>query len=215
MAENKQDNIIDIDDLLLIWRAFIRNWYLFILLPGLGAVAAYFYTHRLTDVYQVKSQILLKSAETYDYQGQMFQGLGYYESYQDITNQKRVISSYDLIEETLQKLDFEVSYFIVGRIKTTEVYGSMPFDVEVVRLDGSFYATNFELKILNENEYQLNYLVNDEVTSQKGFFNEKITSPYYYFIINKNSGINAASLKSIQEINYEFRANSMASLVGK
>ncbi|RMG76210.1 MAG: hypothetical protein D6707_12580, partial [Bacteroidetes bacterium] len=139
MEKNK--SLIDLSDIRKLFKIIFKNWYLLLGLPIVAAVIANLYTHRLTDYYGAKSQILLKSQEVYDYQSQMFRSLGYYEAYQDVTNQIRVITSYDLIDETLKKTDFEVSYFIEGRIKTTEFFRGMPFRVEVKNLSSSLYET--------------------------------------------------------------------------
>ena len=47
-------------------------------------------------------------------------GGGSYTSYQDIANQKKVLLSYDLVEEAVLKLDYQVEYFIRGRVKVEE-----------------------------------------------------------------------------------------------
>ena len=58
------------------------------------------------------TQILLKDQDVYDYQNQMCtRALGYVQAYSDIVNQKRVLTSYDLIDRTLDKLDFDISYY--------------------------------------------------------------------------------------------------------
>ena len=109
-AEKKQKSIISTDDLSVLLKIFGKNWYYFLFLPAIAAVISYFYTYRMTDMYAAKTQILLKSDETYDYQSQIYKRIGWYGVYGDITNQKRVLASHDLIEQAIQKLNFEVSY---------------------------------------------------------------------------------------------------------
>jgi tyrosine-protein kinase Etk/Wzc len=91
------------------------------------------------DIYGATTQILLKDQEVYDYQSQVYKSLGYAGVYGDLVNQKRVLTSYDLVDEALDKLDFDVSYFIVGRFKTTQVYGTLPFTCNIEVLETKLY----------------------------------------------------------------------------
>jgi capsular polysaccharide biosynthesis protein len=87
----QKTNFLDADDLRPIIKFINKNWYLMILFSGIGWLFAMFYTHRLPNIYAAKTEILLKSSETYDYQTQIFKDIGYYSLIQDITNQKRIL----------------------------------------------------------------------------------------------------------------------------
>ncbi len=116
----QRGSIIDAKDLRYFIRIASKNWYFVVVALLLSAVLSYLYSYKLPDIHGATTQILLKDNEVYDYQSQMYKSLGYVQSYSDIVNQKRVITSYDLIDATLDKLDFDISYFIVGRFKTTQ-----------------------------------------------------------------------------------------------
>src|SRR5690606_31412350 len=123
---------------------------------------AYFYTHRMPDVYAAKVEILLKPESSYDLQSQVYSGLtGFYQAYADITNQKRVLKSHDLIEKTIQKLDFDISYFITGRVKTSEVRRIEAFDVEIDLINSSLYQRRFDVDVINPQEFRLTYQLDD------------------------------------------------------
>ena len=51
--------------------------------------------------------------------------------YMDVQNQIRILTSYDLIAETVDKIEVETSYFIVGRLKKQEVFGTLPFKARI------------------------------------------------------------------------------------
>ena len=155
--DKKNSNIIEMDDLRSFWKIFSKNWYIVALFIILASILSFFYTYKLPEIYAAKSQILLKNDETYDYQTQMYKGIGYYQDYQDNTNQIRVITSNDLIKKTLINLKVDVSYYIVGRLKTTEVYEAMPFDFSVKSLNAGLYGQKMKFKIINEKQYQLTY----------------------------------------------------------
>ena len=98
-----------------------KSWFWIVGCALIAFVAAYFYTHRLPSIYAAKTEILLRSSETYDYQKSMYSELGYISLMQDVTNQKRIIASYDIVEKSLDKLDYTISYYLVGRVKTLQV----------------------------------------------------------------------------------------------
>ncbi|MBT6133523.1 MAG: hypothetical protein HOH53_10635, partial [Flavobacteriales bacterium] len=129
---DKSQEIISRKDVLKLLVHIVSNWYFILFLPLLAFALSYVYTHRIPDVYAAKCQILLKSNETYDYQQQIYRGLGFsskYASYEETASQMRVIKSSNLIEEVLHSLSLNVSYYIIGRLKVTEVYEHMPFRV--------------------------------------------------------------------------------------
>ena len=128
--ENKSNTIIDKEDLRKSILFFLRNWYLFVIFIIISVVAAKFYVHKSTSIYAASISLLLEPQDNYDLRSAVLEGLGVNPSYESITNEMRVVRSTQLVEETLKKLDLEVSYFIKGIVKITEVYKGMPFHVD-------------------------------------------------------------------------------------
>jgi hypothetical protein len=106
----------------------------------------------LINVYQASVE-LLKTNDTY-YKDNLISDQGFYganKSYVDNSNEIRIIKSFDLMKETIMKLKdrLEVSYYLIGRVRTTEQFVGMPFIVRESRPDGltrSFIA-NLEYRI--------------------------------------------------------------------
>lgn len=215
MSANKSGNIIDSKDLLQIWKLFLQNWYIVLVLVAVSALGAYLYTYKLTDIYAGKTQILIKSAETYDYQNQIYKGLGYYGIYEDISNQKRVITSYNLIEKTVSNLNLDVSYFIVGRLKTTEVYESMPFSIEVKYINPSLYEKNLEFQIIDVNTFRIGIKKDNETIFNTHTFDDDAKELDYHLFVSKNKVINEHSVNSLKGIEYQFKVHNKNNLVRK
>ena len=157
--QSPKTNFLDADDLRPIIKFISKNWYLLILFSGIGWMFALIYTHRLPNIYAAKTEILLKSNETYDYQTQIFKDIGYYSLIQDITNQKRIITSFDLIGNVMQRVDFTKSYFLVGRVKTEQVDRFAFFDIDCDwrHMDKKLYGKPINLKIIDVNSYSISY----------------------------------------------------------
>lgn len=216
MSAKSTGSIIDPQDLKQVWKVFSKNWYIIIIFVMISAAIAYVYTYKLTDVYAGSTQILIKSSETYDYQNQIYKGLGYYGAYEDISNQQRVITSYNLIDKTISKLNLDVSYYIIGRLKTTEVYESMPFNVNVTLLNNNLYEKPINFKIIDENKYQLVYEKSDQEFVDKIFsFGEVIHDTDFIIKVDKSPGISSESVLSLKEIDYFFKVHSKSSLISK
>ncbi len=47
---NQKSGLIQVEDLRLIWKLLITNWYLFIIIPAIAGAIAYYKAHKLTDI---------------------------------------------------------------------------------------------------------------------------------------------------------------------
>ncbi|MFM7309649.1 MAG: hypothetical protein ACKOZY_03505, partial [Flavobacteriales bacterium] len=175
-----------------------------ILFAGIGLLFAMFYTHRLPNIYAARTEILLKSSETYDYQTQIYKDLGYYSLIQDITNQKRILSSYDIIGKVLNKVDFTQSYFLVGRVKTEEIDKFAYFDVKCDwrRLDQKLYNKPFNLKITDLGHYSISYVLDGKKLSHDFEFGKLHEDVNFTIQVDRASKVDEVNLKSIQEQNF-------------
>jgi tyrosine-protein kinase Etk/Wzc len=215
MPTKKNAKIIDFDDLRLFLKIFSKNWYIIASLALVSFVFSYFYTYKLTDIYSVKSQILLKSDDTYDYQNQLYSGLGFYQSYLDNSNQIRVITSNDIIEKVLSKLKVDISYFIEGRFKTTEVYEYIPFDISIRLLNESLYEKDIKFKILDEKHFQISYDKGEEKVVKKYAFDEKIEDTDFFMTVTKNGMVNNLTIANLSENNYLIKVHNLNNLIYK
>lgn len=156
-AAGPKAGIIDVNDLRSFLRIFSKNWYFVVVALILSAVLSYLYSYKIPEVYGASTQILLKDRETYNYQTQVYQNIGYIAAYGDIVNQKRVLTSYDMLNRTLDKLDFDVSYYIIGRFKRKEEYGTLPFTVKMQLLNPKLFEKPFDLHIVDPEHFELSY----------------------------------------------------------
>ena len=108
----------------------LRNWYWFVLAVMLTGGLAYTYVRYTTPIYEVSTTMLFEdpymSSNTLSAgsgaMGDVFQGLGGMGSMQNIYNQMEILKSTPVVSKTINELNFEVSYFNVGRVKVSEAY---------------------------------------------------------------------------------------------
>ncbi len=204
----EQDTLVSVKDLKWIGRSLLKNWYLFILFPILFGALGKYNVYKMVSQYKAQVQILLKSNDVYDYQNSINSNIGFYNYYGDILNQTRILKSYDLIERTLEKLDFKVSYFIEGRVKTKEVFEQTPFIVDISLLNNSLYEQVFKFNYIDNENYQLSFSLGGEVITNKHKFGEKAYTNFYVIEVNNNSFLSESGLSERALVNYQFVVHS-------
>ena len=213
----QRGSIIDAKDLRYFIRIVSKNWYFVVIALLLSAVMSYLYSYKLPDIYGATTQIMLKDNEVYDYQSQVYKTLGYQQSYTDIVNQKRVLTSYDLVDAALAKLDFDVSYFIVGRFKTTQVYAALPFTVHMDILEPGLYERPFDLRLLDSLRYELSFDRGGKMEKLVFLFDEEVRDPGNQFMlrIDRSPYFSGAALERATATDYQFIKHERSSLVKK
>lgn len=200
----QRNSIIDAKDLRAFLRIASKNWYFVAVALALSAVLAYLYSYKLPDIHGARTQILLRDREVYDYQTQVYKSIGYVASYSNIVNQKRVLTSFDLVNSALDKLDFDVSYFIVGRFKTTQHYGNMPFKVSMQVLNRKLYDRPIDLRILDIDRFELSYDKAGEVRRKQFRFNVDETDEDFIIRVERSPFMTAKNLPQLAQTDYQF-----------
>ncbi|HMC97462.1 MAG TPA: polysaccharide biosynthesis tyrosine autokinase [Flavobacteriales bacterium] len=200
----QRGSIIDAKDLRYFLRIASKNWYFVAVAMVLASVLSYLYSYKLPDIYGASTQILLKDRDVYDYQTQVYKSLGYTGIYGDIVNQKRVLTSYDLIDATLEKLDFDVSYYIVGRFKTTQVYATLPFTVHMEVLNHKLYDRPLDLRIVDVNHYELSYDQGGKVVKKVLPFDREVRDPEFIIKVRKSQYITDRTIANLSATDYQF-----------
>ncbi len=114
-------------------------------------------------------------------------------SYYDRTNKLQaemfVIQSRQVILNAISRLDYKVSYFLKGRIRTTDIYPSVPFPIEVIRQDSiNFYRGIFNITQKDAEHFELSWNYGNEHVEKTYRFGEAIKVPGIIFRIQSGSG---------------------------
>lgn len=217
-AAGPKAGIIDVNDLRSFLRIFSKNWYFVVVALILSAVLSYLYSYKIPEVYGASTQILLKDRETYNYQTQVYQNIGYIAAYGDIVNQKRVLTSYDMLNRTLDKLDFDVSYYIIGRFKRKEEYGTLPFTVKMQLLNPKLFEKPFDLHIVDPEHFELSYDRGGGIIKKTFPFNTDVADladDDFTLRVDKVQEVTASNLERYTSGDYQFVVHSRGWLVGK
>jgi len=187
---HKEEKLVNLKDLKWIYKSLIKGWYLLLLLPVVTGSIGAFMSYKKVSQYTSQMQLLLESNEVYDYQASINRSVGM--QYTDISNQIRVLKSYDLIEQAVDKLDLNVTYYIAGRINTIEVFWGVPFRVDLKSFDNRLANKRLIFKVIDDESYQIvfEYEGKDVVNTHK--FNTEVISKWY--VLNVKSFIDISSI---------------------
>ena len=188
MESKKNNSPIQINDFKIIWRVISRNWYIPLLIVPFFYILGYFYAYKIENIYQASIE-LLKSNDTY-YKGSVITDNGFYSasrSFVDNSNEIRIITSYDIMKETVDKLknQLQVSYYIVGRVRTTEQFSGSPFNVSVKSINNKLYEQPIGFRILNYEEYELTYNIGGAEIVKVGKFGKEFIDLDFNVLINR------------------------------
>lgn len=214
MAEPKA-SLFDPDDFRPVLKFVGKNWYILLLLPMVGFIGARYYTYQLNDIYAAKTEILLRSKDSYDYQSQLYSNFGYYSLMADVTNQQRVLSSYDIISKTIDKLNFGVSYYLVGRVKVEPVTKIEALDIDVQLVDQQLYNKPLDIQIVDLDRYSLSYDYQGDRVTKTYRFGERVEDVNYILTIDKSGLVDEGNLETLQQLTYQFQVHPHDWLVKK
>ncbi len=204
---NKKQAIVSQKDLNLIIRILKTNWWVpLVVLPIFYAIGA-FYVFRLTNVFQASTEFLLKVNDTY-YQNNVLNDQNFYSygSYVDNLNEQRIIQSYDLSSQVVDKLlkDIQVSYFIVGKVRTTEQFKNIPINIEINSINPGFYEQILDFKIIDYNNYEISYDVNGVKEKKAGKFDQELIDVNLRIKVMRTDIFSEKKVDSFKEIFYQF-----------
>ncbi|MBC7487523.1 MAG: polysaccharide biosynthesis tyrosine autokinase [Cytophagaceae bacterium] len=135
-----------------------KYWYLFIISLVCAYAIGKAYIRYAQPVYAVNAMVLIKDAGSYSAKssGQFMEGLGMFKMSYNLYNEIEIIKSYSLIYKAVKTLDFEVSYFVSGTIKTGEIYHSSPIKVVLdTNATPQLRGVSFYIYYLTDTTYKL------------------------------------------------------------
>ncbi len=215
-AGNKKQAIVSQKDLNFIYRILKSNWWIPLLVMPVFYVFGIFYAYRLTNVYKATTEFLLKPDDTY-YKNNVLTDQNFYglTSYIDNSNETRIIQSYDLSSQIVDKLidKIQVSYFIVGKVRTTEQFTGTPFRLRVNSINPVFYERPLDLDIIDYNRYEIKYEEDGKTQIKRGEFNKELMDLDLNIVVERAETFTPKTEKSLKDIFYQFTVHSKQFLI--
>ncbi|RDC66087.1 GumC family protein [Adhaeribacter pallidiroseus] len=170
-------------DLKKIVFSYLRYWYLFLLGAILGLIAANLNLRYTTPQYRVSTTLLIKDDKSGDglSESAAFSDLDLLKSSKNIDNEIVLLQSSKLMSRTLAELDLRTSYFVKGRVRDQEIYGTdLPIKVIINKLNPKAYNRTIFIYIKDNNSFEL-----EEESTKRTLhkFGQQITKSYGVFTV--------------------------------
>ena len=169
---------------------YLHYWYYFAISIPIALVIAH-YTYRYsTPVYRIKSTMLIKNESSSSLgKEKVLKELDLAPSGRPIENEIEMLKSRHLHEKSVSALEFGIEYFLVGDLKTTEMYHSCPFTIiPDTMYDNAFFAQDIIVEFQNSSHFRLSYELNDHRKSFDYETGKKISNELGLFTVIWNKG---------------------------
>ena len=124
-TNNQLDEIVDFKQFFF---KIIKNWYFFVLSLLLAFTIAFAYNRYTHEVYKIETSILIHENNTIGNPSDLLYEKAMQTQHMSLENKELILKSYPLVYSTLEKLKFDITYYLVGNIKS--VLFNTPFVVK-------------------------------------------------------------------------------------
>ena len=201
-------------DINLALKLLRKNWWIVLCALTLTVGIKYYQWYKKPVVYRVATDILYKPEKDKSSADPYSRYMQQSASREQKNNQERILKSYDLVANVIDKLDFEQSYFLVGRIKTTETY-SKQFKLAVKNVSPKYNSTRFIVSFLPQNINLHLFKTNGEELIKTFPIGNILRDNEVEIELLPLGGSFASLAQRLENSSIEIKINSKASLVNK
>lgn len=182
---------------------YLRYWPWFVISVIVLVVIAFLYLRYATPIYETKAVILIKDEKNSALSElAAFEDLGLTGSLSPsgFENEIQILKSKSITESVVEKLKLNIRYFSEGKVRDTELYEDIPFEVLILTPEDSllFPAPAFYIKVLDEQTFQ--YRLSDTEEVREIPFGEPFYVPMGEVVVQKREVENWSEDKESNEI---------------
>lgn len=163
---------------------YLRYWYVFALSLVACIALAYAYLYLATPRFKISSSILLKNeeAESGGIGGRQEMGeFSFLSSKQHIDNEIEVLRANSLMQRVFQELGLNATYYIDGKFKKREIYGSqLPIRLSITKLHPSAFDKMITIRRKTSSTFEIS---DDDGDLSTHKFGEEISKSYGIFTV--------------------------------
>lgn len=188
---------------------YLRYWYIFVFSLVIAIGIARYYNWYQNPIFAVAAKLQVRE----DNQGRegLLKALEMDVASKNIENEIEVIRSFNILAKTLNGLEFDVSYFLVGDVKTSEVYKDCPFAVSAEQLSFEAYSVPFDVYIADAQTYKLNFTSSEGDMVYEGQFGDTLSTVLGEFLLEQRDNFPTDHIgdSNFDKRNYRVRFNTM------
>lgn len=192
-------------DFYKIFRVFLSRWYWVAALVGVALIGAKIKLLYTPPIYQTGSSLKLQDSNPSISTNNQMPTQVY--NYTDkILAESFVIKSNDVILNAISNLNYKISYYLKGRIRTTELYPNIPFQVEIIEQDSvNFSRGIYNVEPVDNKTFNIGDPNNEKAKATLHKYGEVLNMGNMKFRINS----------AIPAGNYSFKFNTKEDFVGR
>ena len=195
-------------DYIKILRIVLSRWYWVASSLMITLLIAYIYLWYTPDKYSTSSS--LKFEEKRSEISELLNVRNVYDRTNKMQSEQFVIRSRPVLTNAISNIDYKISFFLKGRVRTTDIYPQKPFKIDIIEQDSlNFTRALFDYEAISANSFTLSYTQNNNEITRTYQVNQIISVPGIKFKIT-NSVFNPKN-NSI----YQFRFNGKADFLGR
>ncbi len=164
---------------------YIRFLPLFILSVAFALLGAFLYLRYKVPIYQVAGSMIIKNEKSSSGNNkveELFSG----SRSQNIANEIEILRSRPLMQRVVKKLNLQFNYFVIGKIKTINIYKQGPFVVEPTYMKDSNHAFVWKINFIGQDQFRIN-------EDPKAYhFEQPISLPQGTFVFHRQRSVAAA-----------------------
>ncbi|SIS42734.1 capsular exopolysaccharide family [Zobellia uliginosa] len=170
---------------------YTKYWPLFLisLVICLGGVFLYLRYWADTE-YQISSTLLVKTKDAGQgsIQAESIKSLGLIKNTTEVEDEIGILKSTGIMEKVIANRSLNINYYVEGKVRDVEIYGNdSPIEVLVDETaSGLIYDLPIEIKILENNKYELITVMEDKDYRASYSFGDLVEAPFGTFTISKN-----------------------------
>ena len=143
-------------DYFKIGRILVSRWYWIAISVTISMIVAYVYLWYTPKTYATSGTMKFeeKKSEISDLVSVINQDKGP----SKVQSETYVIQSRSLILSAIKDLDYQISFYLLGRIRTSELYPAKPLNIQIIKFDSAAYYHNLiSFQVINDNSFSLTY----------------------------------------------------------
>ncbi len=195
-------------DYLKIAKIILSRWYWVASSVIIALIIAYIYLWYTPETYSTSAS--LKFEEKRSEISELLNVRNVYDRTNKMQSEQFVIRSRDVVSRAIESLDYKISFYLKGKIKTSDLYPQKPLDIEVIEKDSTnFYTSLIDYEAKSPETFKIEYNLNNQVISKVYRNNQIVNLPGIKFKIANNTF--TADNNSV----YSFRFNTKANFAGR
>ncbi len=193
-------------DFYKIFRVFLSRWYWVAATVAISLCGAWLYLWYTPPIYQTGASLKLEESNPTIGTGGGQMAMQNYDYTDKIQAESFTIRSNEVIANAVKTLNYKISYYLKGRVRTTELYPNVPFVIEIIKQDSvNFDRSLYSATGKDDQHFELATADNE---------NQKVTYQYGQ-VINKGNMLFRIKDKIPVNSTYQFKFNSQDDFIGR